>query len=199
MAANSAQQRKILRDYKYPDPEGRAQQNYYQKARNCIRAYHKNGHNQQWLIQNARSLATQAEGVRGQARTKLNNNSRAIRQYAKHFSDRDFEPLENIKLSLEFPDVKISVYPDLRVIEKGKEKIIKLEFVKEEPDKKIIKIITQALFEAQVGEGMGLTSASVLYLDVPRGAEHRGARIGSRLNSEMMAACENIAAIWESI
>ena len=46
---------------------------------------------------------------------------------------------------------------------------------------------------------MGLTSASVLYLDVPRGAEYRGARVRSRLENEMQAACENIVAIWNGI
>ena len=40
---DAAQREKILRDYKYPDPEGDAQGMYYQPARDAIRKYHQHG------------------------------------------------------------------------------------------------------------------------------------------------------------
>ena len=199
MVANSAQQRKILRDYKYPDPEGKAQITYYREARDYIKAYHQNGHDKKWLIDRHSSLASNAAAASGGTKTRLQNNARAVRQYARHFAGRQFEILPDISLSLIFPEVQVTVFPDLHVIERKKEKIIKLEFAKNAPDPRLIKIMSQALFEAQSEAGMGLTSASVLVLDVSRGEEHRGARVGSRLGTEIEAACENIAAIWDGI
>lgn len=199
MVANSAQQRKILRDYKYPNPEGKAQITYYREARDYIRSYYQNKHDREWLLERAFSLYAQANSSTGHTKTRLNHNSRALRQYARHFSARQFDLLPDVTLELEFNGVLISVFPDLHVREGKKEKIIKLEFTKELPDTRISTIISQALFEAQARKGIGLTSASVLYLDVPRGSEYRGARVGSRLESEMQAACENIIAIWNGI
>ncbi len=74
-----------------------------------------------------------------------------------------------------------------------------MEFAKDEPNSKLIKIISQALFEAQSGADMGLTSASVLYFDIACGKIHKGARAGSRILGEMEAACKNIVALWDSL
>ena len=199
MVANSAQQRTILRNYKYPDPEGNAQASYYREARNFIRTFHKDNHDQAWLINRSHNLDLKAANSKGWVKTRLKNNSRAVLQYARHFASRQFQILPNISLHLVFPDVRVTVIPDMHVKERGKEKIIKLEFTKDPQDDKMLKVMAQALFDAQSKAGMGLTSASVLVLDVPRGQEHKGARVGARLASEMEAACKNIAAIWEGI
>ena len=47
--------------------------------------------------------------------------------------------------------------------------------------------------------GHKYTPASVLYFDVARGAEHRGARQGARMKGEIDAALKNIASLWPSI
>ena len=46
---------------------------------------------------------------------------------------------------------------------------------------------------------MRLTSSSVILLDIPRGEEHRGARMGARMRNDIEAACQNIEAIWDTI
>ena len=49
MVATPAQQRKILRDYKYPKEEGQAMAQYYKEARDVIYSFHKNKHPKEWL------------------------------------------------------------------------------------------------------------------------------------------------------
>ncbi len=135
----------------------------------------------------------------GQTKTRLNHNVRALREYAHYFSGRDFEVLNDLKLVLQYGDVVITVRPDLHVRESNREKIIKLEFGVEKPSTRMIEIISQAMFQAAQVGGYSLTSSGVLYLDVPRGREYRGARLGARLAKDIEATCENISAIWDKI
>jgi len=55
------------------------------------------------------------------------------------------------------------------------------------------------MYEAAATNGLSLPSASILYLDVPRGHIHKGARAGARTTAEITAACQTIAAIWDTI
>jgi len=199
MTSNSAQQRKILRDYKYPDPEGFAQATYYREARDAIVAYHRNNYEPVWLIERAMILDSFALQSMGQTKTRYKNNARALREYARYFSKKRFEVLKDIKLKLVLAGVTVSIVPDLHVKEKNVEKIIKLEFTKDKPDNKLVKIVSQAMYQAQSDAGLGLSSSSVLYFDIPRGKVHKGARAGSRMQTELEAACENVSAIWEGI
>lgn len=83
--------------------------------------------------------------------------------------------------------------------ENKSEKIVKLDFNVDEPSSRVIKIISQAMYEAADVHALGLKSAAILYLDVPRGKVHRGARAGARLRHDIEAGCKNISAIWEQI
>lgn len=199
MTAGAAAQRKILRDFKYPDPEGRAQAMYYREARDFIKAYHKHNRESSWLMEKSENLSLLSKAAVDQTKTRLAHNSRALREYERHFGEKEYEILEDLKLELIFSGVKISVYPDLHVREKDKEKIVKLEFSVEQPDAQIIKIISQAMFESASNHGLNLPSRNVIYLDVPRNTAYKGARVGARMRREIEAACENIKAIWDSI
>lgn len=135
----------------------------------------------------------------GQRKTKLSNNARAVRSYAKHFAEKVFEVLEPPRFFLNFANVAISVYPDLYVVEGRKEKLIRLDFHKVSPTDEAVKISTQTLFEAAEQAGLGLISSCILYFDLSSGTVRRGARMGSRMSNEIEAACQNIAAIWDTL
>lgn len=199
MTSSPANQRKILRDFKYPDPEGSAQAIYYREARDFISAYHKNSHPNQWLQEKADQLLYLGKQSSGQSKTRLTNNARGILSYSEHFGSKKFEPLGDLTLFLSFRGVRVTVRPDLHINEKGKEKIIKLEFNTQPPDERLLKIISQVMFEATSNNGSGLPSSSILCFDVPRGRTYKGARAGSRALKEIEAACENILAIWETL
>lgn len=200
MLASPSRQRTLLRYYKYPsEDEPRARILYYRDARDRISAYHAQGHEARWLVEQAISFEGLAKASSGPRKTRLNHNGRALRAYAKHFASRNLEILRDQLLTLQFGDVRITVRPDLHVVERKKEKIIKLEFGVNEPSGQEIQIISQAMFEAAEQAGMNFTPASIQYVDVPRGVLHRGARLGSRRRGDIEATCQIIDAIWDDI
>lgn len=200
MASSAVKQRSIIRAYKYPDEdEAHAKVIYYREAREVVMAYHLARKNRQWLDAEASGLLAFAAASRGMTKVRLENNARAISDYARNFSGRQFEILPDVSLELIYGDVTITVRPDLHVRENGQEKIVKLEFAKDEPEKKVQDVISQGMFEAATAGNMNLGSKQVLYLDVARGKEHRGARLGAKLAKEIAASCANISSIWSAI
>jgi len=172
---------------------------YYKEARDIIYSFHKNKHPKQWLGGKAEELRKLAAGISGGSSRRLSNNARAIEQYGANFPDRNAEVLQNFDVSMTNQNLRIKITPDLHICEGGKEKIVKLEFSKIEPTSELTKIICQAMYEAAARSGRSFAPACVLYLDVPRGLEHRGARQGSRMKGEIEAACKNIVSMWPSI
>jgi hypothetical protein len=200
MTSGSAAQRKVLWDYKHPDPEGRAQAKYYRDARNIICEFHGNGRNVQWLESQGAALSAAGQSAPNpQIASRLKNNARAIKQYAARFSTLEYELLPDVELALIFGSVRVLVNPDLHVREKGKEKLIKLDFSDQEPKPDTIKVIAQGIFEAALVDGFQLSSSQVLYVDVPRGVRYKAARLGARVRANIQAACQNIEAIWPTI
>jgi hypothetical protein len=65
IAAGPAKQRRVLRDYKYPDPQGYAQAGYYRDAQEIIEAYHRGEYENEWLLQRAAELQVQAAAMVG--------------------------------------------------------------------------------------------------------------------------------------
>jgi hypothetical protein len=200
MGSDAAKQRKILREFKYPDTdEAQAKIVYYRDARDRIAGYHRLGHDRAWLIEQADAIDSLAGMSTGMTRTRLRHNARALREYERNFGGRNFEGLSDARYSLVFGDVRVSAVPDLRVRERDAEKIIKLEFSVSTPTPNTIRVISQGLFEASVQAGASYSSSCVLYLDVPRGGTYQGARVNSRTRSNIVAACQNIEAIWPSL
>ncbi len=137
MASSAVKQRSIIRAYKYPDEdEAHAKIIYYREAREVVTAYHLAAKNRPWLDAEAAGLLALAAASPGPTKLRLENNARAITDYAKHFSHRKFEILGDVNLELVYDDVTITVRPDLHVKEDGKDKIVKLEFAKDEPDRR---------------------------------------------------------------
>ncbi len=200
MTASHTRQRTVLRQFKFPqEDEAQAKIVYYREARDRVAVLHRSGRDGAWLTLQAAQLETLAAMSTGQTKTRLRHNARGLRDYARNFASRSFEILDDLRLSLQFGDVVVSVVPDLHVREKGKEKLIKLEFSAAEPLPAAVQVISQAMFEAAEQANLGLPSASVLYLDVPRGVAHKGARLGSRMRRDIESVCLSISAIWDTL
>lgn len=200
MTARPARQRTILRHYKYPDLDAaRAKIAYYRDARDRIAAFHKGDHDKPWLLGHASQLDLLASLTGGASGRRMGHNATALRRYATHFAERRFRPLSDIQMDWVLEGVRVSVHPDLHVVERKKEKIIKLEFGRNEPSRDTVRIISQAMYEAARGHIADVTSSSVLYLDVRRGVEHKGARAGSRVLRDIEATCKTIGEIWPGL
>lgn len=198
MTAGEHAKRKILREFKYPNEAGAAaMRHYYVPATDAILLHHAGKKGEDWLQQNwSRFEADAAATTKDGERRKLRSNATALRHYAKHFADRKYEKAKRGPTwRLEFGDVIVSVRPDLHVVEKGTEKVIRLGFPDLEGD--AVKIMAQGLLEA-ASRSLGLGSSQVLYFDVPNGTVAKG-RAGARLRNDIEAACATISTLWDSI
>ena len=200
ITARPSGQRRVLREFKYPDEdEPSAMRLYYRDATDRIYAFHKNTHDRTWLLKKSKELADLASVHSGRPAARLRHNARALQSYEQHFATRSFVPQGQLRLTMQFGTVVVGVAPDLYVEERGKHKLIKLDFSKDEPGDEVVRIISQLMFEAAKGKVPSCSSSSVLYLDVPRGREHRGARAGARALREIEDACKNIEHLWPGI
>jgi hypothetical protein len=199
IASSPAAQRKVLRDYKYPKREGEAQALYYRDARLLIRRNHSRGNPEGWLSARSQELSLKAQTESGASALRARHNARALREYNQSWGNKAFEILGDLSLSLSYSGVIISIYPDLHVREAGVERIIKLEFASRPAGDVVIRIMSQAMFEAASAAGLNLRSADILLVDVPRKTVYRGARMRSRTAKDIEAACQTIADIWPSL
>ena len=182
MTASAAGQRKVLRDYKFPDDEGTAQAAYYREARHLVTEFHRHGHTATWLREKAAVLQTTASALGGHIATRLRHNSRGLLDYASQFPSKVYDILPERKFYVTFGEVRVSILPDLHVREKQKERFLKLEFSKDPPDDATVKIVSQIMFEAAVAAKIPITSSDIVYVDgvpVARGAT--GPAVGGRV------------------
>src|SRR6185436_18320361 len=91
MTSGEAARRKILFDYKHPDPEGNAQAQYYSDARSTISRLVRGTLDRASALKHADELRAQGEEVDGARGTKLTCNGRAIGQYVRYFGAKQFE------------------------------------------------------------------------------------------------------------
>ncbi|MEP7345620.1 MAG: hypothetical protein ABI877_10140, partial [Gemmatimonadaceae bacterium] len=173
MTSSAAQQRKILRDYKFPDEEGTAQAGYYREARHLVSEYHRHRHPAEWLRSKAGVLQATAAALGGRIATRLRHNARGIQQYATHFPTRRYDVLAERKLYYHCGNVRVTIVPDLHVREGERERLLRLEFTKDEPDPAVVKIISQLMFEAALHARLAVKSTDVLYVDVGRGRTYK--------------------------
>jgi hypothetical protein len=192
MTATPASQRRLLREWKYPDPNAFPRWMYYKEARGCIARYHRDCRDANWLTEQAARFEIAAD-------ERLDHNARSLRRYAEHFGNRKFVVLEKPNLRVSFGDVIVSARPDLHVTERGKEKLVKLDFVVRRVEDEVPKIITQLMLEAAQSFEMPITASGVEYLHVSSGTLVKGRTARIRVMENIEASCENISAIWDSL
>lgn len=198
MTASHAAQRKILRDFKFPKPEGSAQAMYYSEALHCIRRYHQSGNDEDVIIRTADRLRAEAQSAGSATATRLRHNLAVLLKYWKHFGTRNFTLLDVPTLALTYGEVRVKASPDLCVREEER-RLLKFDFGTKPPADQLIKAMLQIIYEAASAAGNAVTAKNVRYLDVRRGKEYPGAKTRSRLAREIEAACANIEALWPSI
>ena len=148
MTSSNLTQRKTLRDYKYPDPEGSAQAIYYREARDSLSAFHERSLPVEWLRQRATLLISLAAQSSKSAETRLRNNARALNAYAERFPNTRYSVLPDLRLEFTNSAVRVTAYPDLHVREGRDEKLLRFEFGAAEPDGRAIQILAQGMLMA---------------------------------------------------
>jgi hypothetical protein len=196
LLSGAASQRKILRDYKFPDPEGAVQAKYYAEARRVIEQYHTAGNDASVIARAVDQLHTKATREGGKKEDRLRNNIRALESYLRNFGKRNLSVLPTPDLQYTHGQVLVSAYPDLYVKDGGRHKIIKLDMGKENQKPLSIKIILQLTFAAAQRENLPVAPTDVIYVEVEHGVQHSGAKRGLRVMRDIDAACQTIEDIW---
>jgi len=198
MTSAEATRRKILHDYKHPEPEGLAQARYYAEAKALITRFVRGTLDRAEVLQEAARLQAEGSTVGRQRGTKLKCNGRAVTQYVRYFGAKEMTLLPPCKLELVFDPVRIAITPELHAHDGRRERLIRLEFANDLAANGT-RIIAQSIFEAAIQAEMEIPSSAVSVWRLADGTMHGGARMGSRMRKDIEAACKNIAAIWPSI
>lgn len=199
MTAGESRKRTILRDFKHPDPEGFAQANYYHEAREAIRQFLKGETDLAGLNQRAVALRVDALGASGSTVTRLRSNARAIVQFAKNLPNLVCEVLDDVLLSLSHNGVRVSTSPDLHVRFRGRDTLLRFEFSRQPLPALIPRIMCQLMADACTVKGIPIAPKDCLYVDVARGALYSRAKARARSSKDIIAAMENIEAIWPTV
>src|SRR5690348_11526175 len=115
MTSGDARKRTILRDYKFPDPEGAVQAKYYAEARRIIEQYHSGDNDPSIIVSAVDELNAKAAREHGRKHDRLRNNIRALESYLSNFGKRKLTMLPTPDVRFTHGQVVVSAYPDLYV------------------------------------------------------------------------------------
>jgi hypothetical protein len=199
MTSGDARKRKILRDYKFPDPEGAVQTKYYAEARRVIEQYHSGGNDVSVIVSAVDELNTKAAREHGRKHDRLRNNIRALESYLSNFGKKKLTVLPTPNVKFTHGQVLVSAYPDLYVKDGDHHKIIKLDLGKAAPNTQMIRIVLQITYAAAQSANLPVSPKDVIYVDVERGTQHSGVTKRARLMRDIEAACQTIEDVWPKL
>jgi len=199
MTAGESRKRSILRNFKFPDPEGYAQANYYNEARTAIDRFACGQLSMADLFARAEELRDGARASCGVTSARLRNNARAVSQFARNFPRFACVALGDVKLSISVAGVRVSSAPDLHANVKGRESLIRFDLSGQPAHVLVPSIVCQLMADAASVRGLGVDPKDCLYIEVAKGIIHRRARPRARISKDIDAACKNIAAIWPTV
>lgn len=198
LAAGPARQRKILYDFKYPDPEGTAQAGYYREFRATLARFHKDRLPVEWLLRRAGEFDLRASGSLSRRRTRLAANARAIRSYCEFIPESHFTLLPIPKLEVVGGDVVVRVSVDFRILENGVERLVILlpaQNVSVEEARLHCNLVAEAAERA----GLAIPPRSVRAFVLHRGRVVHASASRTKFRTDLDAALKNIAGIWPTI
>ncbi|MGC1687568.1 MAG: hypothetical protein WA734_18220 [Candidatus Acidiferrales bacterium] len=196
MTSGDASKRKILHDFKFPDPEGAVQAKYYAEARRAIEQYHGGGNDASIIVSAVDELNTKAARELGRKHDRLRNNIRALESYLTNFGKKSLTILPTPDVKFTHGQVLVSAYPDLYVKDGDRHKIIKLDLGKDHPKPEMIRIVLQVTYAAAQAANLPVLPKDVIYVEVEHGTQHSGVAKRSRLQKDIEAACQTIEDVW---
>lgn len=198
MEGDDAQRRRVLADFKFPDV-GKAPRSYYRDALAAIKQCLGRKISRAQMLARAETLTTEAVGTIPARRLRLMHNARAIIAFDESFGDRGLSAGTSHRLSYVQAGVKVAVHPELWIVERNQQHVLKLELASEPLPSRALETLAQLIYHGAKQHDLDVTPRQVGVLEVATGEIHRGRRIGPRLEARISAALENIEAMWPSI
>jgi len=203
MLASSVRRKSILRDAKFKvlkDGSPKPQIVRYREAGTAFRHFHKSGNNLAVLQQVIERLEDKKSKLAPEKdSSRLDDNIRAIKDYAKHFSGRKFTILKTPKPAYFSGAAQVSAAPDMYVEEEGVKKLVKLDCKRKESGQYTIDIILKIIHEAASPHKLVDAPSNVICLTVSSGVEHNGEKLDRGLKRSIDEALATIEEMWPSI
>ena len=197
MASDSAEDReKMLYDYKFPDPEGRARGDYYNWAKGAIRAYHESGNDRAVLDAKMREMEQKMHEGSPQARAKVENNHRVLTSYRSFFGEQAYVPLEHNPVRVLVEGVEIRLRPHLLAMEGKRTRVIQYAYGRDGASKEELQFSKQLLLFYATKAEMEVKASDCILLEIATGQTHIASAVGKKFEAKLKAALREIRRAW---
>ena len=200
MSASSAREREtLIHDYKYPDPEGKAQGNYYGIARDAIRKYHE-AHNDCSVMDGCiEALQSLYKGANGAKTSKLDNNIRAARSYMIHFGAKKYAPEDAARVVIDYEGVSLGLHPDFLATEGKRKRVMRYAFSQKGATDDEIQFSLQMLAFYARTAGIEVQNSDCQLLIVADGTAKTLSGVSTRFEPRLKSAMREVRRIWADI
>lgn len=162
---------------------------YYKRAISIIRGYHDRDNDNAFVTRELKSLYGEAETAKTpQARTKWNNNLRAVESYLKVFASRTWKVIRCPRIHYSSSEVRISGNPDLAIQESDRVRLVKLGVRKEKETEDMVRLMLRVIYQA-AKEKVRVTTRDITYFDVRTGEAISGEPTDSHLAQTIDNGC----------
>jgi len=200
MASATAKQREdVLRDYKRPDPEGKARGIYYQPARDAIRAFHAAGNDPSIIQAVVSEFEERLPSLTNSGYAKVENNIRVLRAYPAAFGRRLFRPLAWSPATITCEGVEIALRPDLLAREGKRTRAIRFAFGKDAIREQEVVCSVQLLLRWAEAAGIVSGPADCLLLSVADGTSVAASGLRRSFDATLRSAMREVARQWPAI
>lgn len=210
--SKAAQQRRILRDRKYPDPDFHKGM-YHREASAAVSRYIVDGAIDTSPLDNALHALEQLTPKKVGTARRINSNIDALERFNTMLDDIDLSGADpeigaHAPPKLTFFNVEISVRPEiiLRSTVKGKSYVgaLKLHFSKTHPHTKesagfVSAAVNEYCKHHLAGPDDIVNASFCQVIDVASGNVFPGVKATKQRLSDIEAECQNIAALWPTI
>lgn len=201
VSATPARRRSILRPYKNKKSgEAVGRGNYYQKALNAIRKFHKNNNDAGIINDSIAALALRAKeaGIDKREVTKCKHNIRVLEAYLKHFRQKPFKVVPGKKLIYTIGSLTITCSPELSVECNGERLLIKLYFSQKKPLPLQIPVLLHLFREAAATVGLEVKPQNILCLDMD-GNVSECPRNRAAMNQMLATLAGDVEGVWKAL
>jgi hypothetical protein len=200
VSATPARRRSILRPYKNTKSgEAAGRGNYYQKALNAIRRFHKND-NDAGIINDTIAALKQTEETTKDKReaTKCRHNIRVLEAYLKYFRKRKFKVVPGKKLFCATGSLTVTCSPELNVEDNGERLLIKLYFSEKKPLPMQIPVLLHLFREGALNVGLQIKAKNIVCFDMDGNVSECPAN-RTAMNKIIEGVAGDIEQVWNGL
>lgn len=170
---NESSQKAIIGQY-LPKKQGEFKAlHYHREARQTMKIFHNHRMSEEWLREEAYSLLAKVEVAKSkQSLARIKSNHKALINYLYsdlRKKDINILPSKYIKLSLN--GLMVSGMYDIRIIDHGKQGLVKIDYVKHIPKQEVIQTIISCLFWGYHANRLLFDSCYYRYWNLSSGRE----------------------------